>query len=318
MDSNQRFTLLGACMAAGILAGCAAPYPYQPYQPQPYPGGMYGQPGYMAPGSTLPQGGVELNAPTPINPGTNGGGDAPMWNPDDTGNSSGGNSSGGNSGDNSVPFYDEPGSGDLGAPPSTQKPDMFNEEKSAYGSDDTPFGQNETTTDNDSKNIAFEEQDDRKTAAQPALLQLGAESAPAMTVGEDETVEAPAPISLANAEFEEPIARSEEPTGLSLPYDPNEIPNPFGHDGEGFRFLRGLVSYDDKLEAWSIIYDDKPSRDDEYGGVLTLADHPGLTVLNDNDVVYIEGKISDTLTDAFGKPRYVVEHLNKLKPKSAQ
>ena len=316
MVLNQRLTLLGACMAAGMMAGCAAPYPYQPYPYQSYPGGMYGQPGYIAPGSTMPPGGVQLNAPTPINPGTTGGGDAPMWNPDETGGTSGGSSSGG---DNSVPFYDEPGSGDLGTPPSTKKPDMFDDEKNAFETKDNPFGMNKTTTESGSKNVAFEEDSNTETAAQPPILQLGSQTAPAIAVESGEVpVEAPEPISLANAEFEKPVERSEEPTGLSLPYNPEEIPNPFGHDAEGFRFLRGLVSYDDKLRSWSIIYNDKPARDDEYGGVFTLADHPGLTVLNDNDVVYIEGHISETVTDAFGKPRYIVEHLNKLKPKSAK
>lgn len=316
MVFNQRFTLVGVCMAAGMLAGCAAPYPYQPYPYQSYPGGMYGQPGYVAPGSSLPPGGVQLNAPTPINPGTTGGGDAPMWDPDDTGGSSGGSGSGGN---NDVPFYDEPSSGDLEVPPSTKTPDMFEEEKNAYGTDSSPFGLNNTTTESGSRNVAFEEEPSKQTTEQPPILQLGAEASPAVAVeNADESVKAPQPISLASAEFEQPVERKEEPTGLSLPYNPDEIPNPFGHDAEGFRFLRGLVAYDDKLKSWSIIYDDQPARDDEYGGVFTLADDPALTVLNDNDVVYIEGHISETVTDAFGKPRYIVKHLNKLKPKTAK
>jgi|GEM_PF-1461341 len=321
MDTHQRLTLLGACVATWMLAGCAAPYPYQPYPYQPYQGGMYGQPGYTTPGSAFP-GGVQLNAPTPINPGTSGGGDAPMWNPDEpsgnSGSSSGGTSSGSNN--NSVPFYDDPSGGDLGPSPSSKKPDMFDEEKNAFGEDENPFGLNETTESTGTKNVAFEEDRNSRTTEQPPVLQLGAEGSKPLVTDRGDVAEmkAPEPISLASAEFEAPVTRAAESTGLTLPYNPEETPNPFGHDASEYQFVRGLVSYDDKLQAWSIIYDDKPARDDEYGGVFTLADHPGLTVLNDNDVVYIEGAVSKTLTDAYGKPRYIVEHLNKLKPRSAQ
>jgi len=329
MNTFTRFPWIGACMAAGIFAGCAAPYPYQPYPYQGYPGGTYGQPygqpGYVAPGSTMP-GGPQSNEPTPINPGTNGGGDAPMWNPDDNGSSSNNGSSGNNGGtnsgnNNSVPFYDDPSGGDLGPAPSTKKPDMFDDEKNAFETDENPFGQNETTETNDSRNVAFEEDSTSDTASQPPVLQLGAEGSTTVARDSGETAtedSAREPISLASAEFEEPVARADQPAGLTLPYNPEETPNPFGHDADGYRYLRGLVAYDDQLEAWSIIYNDKPGRDDEYGGVLTLADHPGLTVLNDNDVVYIEGHVSDSLTDAYGKPRYIVDHLNKLKPRSAK
>lgn len=319
MDTYQRFTLLGACVATWMLAGCAAPYPYQPYPyQQSYPGGMYGQPGYAAPGSALPPGGVQLNAPTPINPGTTGGGDAPMWSPDSSGSgTSGGTSSGG---DNSVPFYDDPSGGNIGPSPNTQNPDTFKEDKNAFGTDENPFGLNETTESTGTKSVAFEEDRNPRTTEQPPILQLGAEGKTTLARdrGNVSELKAPEPISLASAEFEEPVTRAEETTGLTLPYNPEEIPNPFGYDAAEYQFLRGLVSYDDKLQAWSIIYNDKPAREDEYGGVFTLADHPGLTVLNDNDVVYIEGAISKTLTDAYGKPRYIVEHLNKLKPRAAQ
>ena len=317
MDTSQRFSLYGVCMVATVFIGCAAPYPYQPYQTYPYqsyPGGMYGQPGYIAPGSTIPGG----TTPTPIDPGSTGGGDAPMWEPE--GDTGGG--TGGTGGNNSVPFYDDPSSsGDLGPAPSTSKPDMFDDDKNAFGGDANPFGTSQTTESESSKNVAFnEDKTPEKTTEMPPVLQLGAEGSTKLTRSDETTdpLGAPSPITLSAAEFSQPIERSEEPDGLELPYNPEEMPNPFGHDTAGFRYLRGLVSYDDESRSWSIIYNDKPSRDDEYGGVFTLADHPGLTVLNDNDVVYIEGHVSETLTDAYGKPRYIVEHLNKLKPRSAE
>jgi hypothetical protein len=98
-------------------------------------------------------------------------------------------------------------------------------------------------------------------------------------------------------------------------YNRNDIPNPFGHDAKGYRYLRGLAAYNDRSQTWSILYDDKPSRDDKYGGVITLADHRRLTMLKEHDVVYVEGHISNTLKDDLGKPLYVIDHLNKLKPR---
>lgn len=314
MDTSQRFALLGVCAASWMMVGCAAPYPYQPNPYQPYPGGPYGQPGYNGPGGPIPQGGVQLNAPTPtpIDAGADGssGGDAPMWNPDSN------SGTGGNNSDNNVPFYDDPASGDLGPSPTSNKPDMFDNEKNAFETDNNPFGLNEIPTANDSgiRNVAFTEESVPASAAASSRGELEAGSPSEI----DQAKATKSAIVLANADFEAPIERSEQPKSLSLPYNQEEIPNPFGHDAEGYRFLRGLVAYDDQLQAWSIIYDDKPVRDDEYGGVFTLADHPGLTVLNDSDVIYVEGRISETLQDAFGKPRYIVEHLNKLKPRTQE
>jgi hypothetical protein len=333
MDIPQRLALCCACTVSLFFAGCAAHYPYQPYPYQQYPGGYYGQPNYMGPSMGVPPNGTQLNAPTPLEqPGTtnggssSGGGDAPMWDPDSTNNfkelngTGGSGSSGGTN--NNVPFYDDPSSGDLGAPPggSTKKPDMYDNEKSTFESDQNPFGLNESPTVETPgvRNVAFEE--DAKTAATPPKLELASNESFAEDprTSTPETVAAPAPVELTNAEFEQPVERTNEPDELKLPYDPNEMPNPFDHDPNGYRSLRGLVSYDQQLEAWSIIYDDKPARDDRYGGVFTLADHSDLAVLNENDVVYVEGYVSDTLRDDFGKPLYIVEHINKLRPRSQQ
>lgn len=327
MDIPQRLALCCVCTASLALAGCAAPYPYQPYPYQQYPGGYYGQPNSMGPSMGTPPGGVQLNAPTPIAPGTpnggssNGGsssgGDAPMWNPD-SGASSGAAGSSGSS--KNVPLYDDP-TGDLGpAPETTQQPELFDDDKNAFDADAPPFGLNDSPTveSPEVRNVAFEE--DAKTVAGRSGLELASNESlaeiPRATT--PEAVKAPAPLEFTNAAFEQPVERARSSEALNLPYDPAEIPNPFAHDTEAYRFLRGLVTYDDQLQAWSIIYDDKPSRDDEFGGVFTLADHPGLTVLKDNDVVYLEGQVSESLMDEFGKPRYIVKHLSKLKPKAEQ
>jgi len=324
MDIPQRLALCCACTASLFFAGCAAHYPYQPYPYQQYPGGYYGQPGYPGPSMGAPPNGT-LNAPTPIESGTpnggssSGGSDAPYFVPDSTSNLNNLNNGGGSgSSNNNVPSYDDPG--DLSAPPngSTNNP-MF-DNKSTFDSDAPPFGLNESSAAElpGVRNVVFEE--NANTASnQPRVNLASNESfAEVPRASTPDTLEAPSPVEFAGAEFAQPVERTNEPEELSLPYDPNEMPNPFYHDPDGYRSLRGLVSYDEQLQAWSIIYNDKPSRDDPYGGVFTLADASGLTVLNNNDVVYIEGRISENLKDDFGKPRYIVEHLTKLKPRSAK
>ena len=327
MDIPHRLALCCACTVSLCFVGCAAHYPYQPYPYQQYPGGYYGQPGYMGPSIGVPPGGTQLNAPTPIESGTpNGGtsgngGDAPMWNPDNTNDLNGLDNGGSGGSGNSVPNYYDPSPGDLGpAPGSTENPEPFKEDKTTFGEGQNPFGRNETpTVELPGVRSAAVDRTPNIASAQPDIELASHESfAEDPRASTPDTIEAPSPVELTGAAFEQPVKRTQEPKELSLPYDPNEMPNPFDHDPQGYRSLRGLVSYDDRTAAWSIIYDDKPSRDDTFGGVFTLADHPGLTVLNDNDVVYIEGHISDTLKDEFGKPRYIVEHLTKLKPSSQQ
>ncbi len=280
--------LVAACaMTLPYCAGCLAPNSYSPY------GNPYGYPGaYPQPGPTFP-GGVQsvpsgTYAPTPngSSAANSGNTDAPMFDP--------------NAKDpNPVPNYPDPG--DLGAPPKTNDKNMFDQNKSPFD-----MGRNDRSRNNSPRSRYDAEL--ATNPAEPPILKLSAEenSPPA---------EAPAP-SLGTATepdaFLPPQQSFADADELKVPYEEDSVEIPFGYDTQKYLYLRGLVNYDDRSETWSIIYDNQPDRDDEYGGVFTLLDHPGFAALNNNDVVYVEGKVSADQNDEYGKPKYHVEKLTKL------
>jgi hypothetical protein len=288
MDAPRKLALGGLGLVAVAAAGCVSPYPYySPYGHGAQPGpGYYGQPQSFGPSSAVP-GGVQMNAPTPVESGPSGDSetDAPPF--------------GGGSQD--VPNYRTPDPGDLNAPPSNTDREMFyDEEKTSFGTDKTPFGMRSGRS--EPKVLAFDESEPARGSVSTAAAETEAE--------------APPPIQLAAGEYSTPLELKTDSASLKLPYDPDSMPNPYNHDREGYRSLQGLVSFDEQSQTWIIMYNDKPEREDEYGGVFTLADDDRLSVLNDYDVVYVEGSVSETETDAFGKPMYQVKFLNKLRPRA--
>lgn len=274
-----------ACLATLVAgAGCVAPYPYgSPYGGYP---GAYGSPGMMSPSPTLsaPVGA----SPTPLGSSSanSGSTDAPMFDP--------------NAPDpNKVPDYSDPG--DL--PPSNNDKNMFEQGKKPFDDVDTSSNTRRGAT-----NAAYEKEF-AATPGQPPILspiqKLSAES------------DAPAPsadLGVAEDDFVQPVASFADEDELTLPYEEDKVQIPYGHDAEGYRYLRGLAIYDDRTDSWSVIYNNKPGRDDEFGGVLTLVDDEGFAILNDKDVVQVNGRLSETERDEYGKAKYVVGELQKLQP----
>lgn len=282
MDAPKKLAVFGLSLVAAAMAGCVSPYPYNaPYGYGAQPGGYNGQPQYISPSPT-PSGDIQLNAPTPVDSEPSGGSntDAPLFPTDANKN---------------VPEYRTPDPGDLNAPPDSAEKKMYDDDKNAFGTDKNPFGMNSSS---EVKNLAFEE-----SPAEPRVLS---------TENSESSAEAPPPISLAAGEYSTPLELKTDEASLKLPYDTDTLPNPYYHDREGYRSLRGLVTYDDRTQTWILMYNDKPERDDEYGGVFTLADNEEFSVFNDYDVVYVEGSVSETEKDAFGKPTYQVDFLRKL------
>ena len=288
MDVPNKLALYVTGFVAVATIGCVSPYPYNSPYGNGYggqPGGYYGQPQYVPP-SSVPSGGVQLNAPTPIDsgpPSSSGGSnsDAPLF-PQDA--------------NKQVPDYRSPDPGDVSAPDNAEKDMFYDEEKTSFGTNKNPFGMKSTPS--ELKNLAYEESD--------------VEPPPLETVVLEEPTEAPPPIALTGGpEYSTPLELKTDAASLKLPYDPATMPNPYDYDREGYRSLRGLVTFDDNTQTWIMMYNDKPEQDDEYGGVFTLADND-FSVLNDYDVVYLEGSVSETETDAFGKPMYKVDFLQKL------
>jgi hypothetical protein len=92
-------------------------------------------------------------------------------------------------------------------------------------------------------------------------------------------------------------------------------PNPYDFDRKNYRWLRGVVDYDEEDRTWNIIYSMNPEPKDEFGGSITLVNDNRFQVLKTGDVVYLEGRVDSKATDHTGKPRYRVDHLAPLVPK---
>ncbi|MBM80186.1 MAG: hypothetical protein CMJ78_06280 [Planctomycetaceae bacterium] len=115
--------------------------------------------------------------------------------------------------------------------------------------------------------------------------------------------------------FSEPI--SLQPASRSREIDKvarGDVPNPFAYDEQDYKWLRGVVEYDELDKTWHLMYSERP--DDEFGGDFTLVDDAKLDVLRNNDVVYVTGRIDRSETDRLGKPCYrIVGACERLRPK---
>lgn len=92
---------------------------------------------------------------------------------------------------------------------------------------------------------------------------------------------------------------------------------PYKFDRNGYTWLRGVVTRDEQNNAWRLTYSSDPRDDRRLGGSVTLQDDNELDVLNDGDIVLVEGEISQK-TDRFGKPMYRVNNMKRLRDPDAQ
>jgi hypothetical protein len=83
----------------------------------------------------------------------------------------------------------------------------------------------------------------------------------------------------------------------------------YGHDPK-YRWVQGVVEYDEASEAWFIMYDEQAT--DQFGGDLALANHRLLKQLKSGDAVRIEGSLDDTELDSRGKPMFRLTQVKKL------
>jgi hypothetical protein len=97
---------------------------------------------------------------------------------------------------------------------------------------------------------------------------------------------------------------------------PASRPNPFAHDGRNYTWLRGIVDYDPQDQRWVIVYSANPDMADQYGGSLTLSDHPLFSRIKPGDVILVEGAVDASSLDQHGKPIYRIDELKPLRPKS--
>lgn len=297
MDASGRLrTMCGLALLA--LAGCYgpptyAPSPYGPSMGAPVyttpPGGTYTVPGGSYPQGVYPQGVVpQQGVPTPVDPQV---GSQPYTR-------------------NKTPYDD--------SAPAWQAPQP--------GQNSPVTGENLVPQYNDPNAAAPQPVPRQPRPAEPAELDLfeqpGATPFSRDGMGMNESAAGPGPVfaSASDVELGEPAAlqasysHTEDSGSDFLPPEPN----PFDHDPQEFRWLRGVVDFDAQEKRWHILYDLNPEESDELGGEIALVGEPQvLRALRVQDVVLVEGHVDTSAQDRFGKPCYRVEHLQRLQPQDS-
>ncbi|QDV20429.1 hypothetical protein Pan153_51040 [Gimesia panareensis] len=94
-----------------------------------------------------------------------------------------------------------------------------------------------------------------------------------------------------------------------------QAPSPFSYDRQNYRWLRGIVEFDEQEKSWNITYNATPDRTDKFGGNIVLLDQGKLNRFKNGDVVLIDGHIDGSRQDRMGKPCYFVTKAQRLVPK---
>ncbi len=311
------------CALTGLaLTGCYTPYRYAPYNPYGAGVPMYGPQGMPVQPQFAPQGGtptlVDPNGST-FGPGNTGGsfsspqiqptpdpaagGSFPSTNngigspPANNGGfdpslpSTPGGSNGGSSG-----LVPNAGYGDANnlVPPATNGGTGGG---SFGGGNSTPFGPD---------GASFQQNPPGESVSQVRYEQAANRQELQLTAHQPATNET---YAVVNAFAEDPQPFTTTP--------PANKPNPYGHDAIGYRWLRGLVDFDERQKAWVLIYNPSPGPQDAYRGQITLIDNGQLQTLQNNDVVLVEGQVDPAFRDpGTGKPQFRIQKLHgPLAPK---
>ena len=286
-----------------LFAGCTA---YHPYGAGRYPGVYNMPPGSyqsVPNGTILPQNG-SLGQPSPLNGADNSKLQAPggagLNNGPTTLRNNGVGSIEANrnnaksfSGEKPVPNYNDPNKigGSPKEPMTGAEPEKKKtEEPEGSGTPFSPFK-------NEGGAALQPESNSQSGTAGSFQLTQGSQENP------EEKTTAPqfsAPRPLPENSSAQPLPKTGTGTAASAP-------SPYDHDKKKYTWLRGKIDYDEGSKTWQIIYSLDPA--DQYGGSLTLVDHPSFKKLNlkNDDVVLVEGQL-DTIGLA-GKPNYKINKL---------
>ncbi len=89
---------------------------------------------------------------------------------------------------------------------------------------------------------------------------------------------------------------------------------PYGRAPNGKAWFRGLIDFDEQENLWYLIYNPEPDINDPQGGMVTLVEHPHLSLLQGDDVVLVEGQFDPSQLDANGRPKYRANSVRRLVP----
>lgn len=116
----------------------------------------------------------------------------------------------------------------------------------------------------------------------------------------------------------------EEPRRVPVEADPFDAPaaaaapatkaNPYGYDGQEYRWLRGIVDFDEPSKTWAIIYDLAPDIGDEFGGSFVFAPHKDLHLLKPGSEVVVQGRADPGRKDGQGKALYEIDRFVRITP----
>lgn len=118
---------------------------------------------------------------------------------------------------------------------------------------------------------------------------------------------------MAPAKFQ--AASFEFPAGSNGQTSAGKTPSPFNYDKQNYRWLRGIVEFDEQEKRWNITYNATPNKTDKFGGNIVLIDQGQLNRFTNGDVVLIDGRIDGSQQDKMGKPCYRISKAQKLTPK---
>lgn len=92
-------------------------------------------------------------------------------------------------------------------------------------------------------------------------------------------------------------------------------PSPFNYDKQNYRWLRGIIEFDEQEKSWNITYNATPDKSDKFGGNIVLIDQGKLNRFTNGDVVLLDGAIDGSKQDQMGKPCYRISKAQRLLPK---
>lgn len=111
--------------------------------------------------------------------------------------------------------------------------------------------------------------------------------------------------------FVEPATLSNDDDAQPMPVGSSPPAEPYAFDGADFKWLKGIVDFDDETKSWSIIYALVPKPTDRFGGHFVLGPSDQLQQLQRGDLVLIAGEPHPTLKDR-GRPVYHVAKVTVL------
>lgn len=212
-------------------------------------------------------------------------------------------------------------SANQGAPADTFEENAFDSSQEfqppvqSFPENDNTFPENQNNPFPGNQNNPFPGNDDTFGPNSSSIMK----SAPGQVSHANHQMPASGPQLVRSEQFMAPTkfqpASFEFPSGGGAATSAGKAPSPFSYDRQGYRWLRGVVEFDEQEKSWNITYNATPDQTDKFGGNIVLLDQGKLNRFKNGDVVLIDGRIDGSQQDRMGKPCYQVIKAQRLVPK---